>query len=464
MIIKKFEKQVERFGQKPAVKTDNKILTYKELNQIANQIALRLIRVDNQLVENKDKQRVSLLFAHGADMIAALLGVLKAAKTYIPLDVTYPEKRLSYILENSQSYLILTDNRNLALAEQLAERSPGDMEILNIDGINPENQDTNINYIDKEIPGETPAYILYTSGSTGNPKGVIQSHRNILHHVEAWTRRFVITAADRMTLLASFSHDGSVPDIYSSLLNGATLYPIDIKQTNIREMVQLLVKEKITIWHSVPTFYRYFTNQLNGNEGFPDFRLVILGGEAVRKDDLILFKRYFSYSNFANIYGQTESTVNSIWLVSPGEDPTQIEIGEPVDDTQMMLVNDDGDIVGDMGVGEIVVASDYVGLGYWQEEDLTRKVFTYDDQMGRLYWTGDLGRYTADGRIVILGRKDLQVKIRGFRVELGEIESVLLRHEAVREIAAVLKANESAASYICAYVVPTPGKKDIDTQ
>lgn len=449
MIIEKFEEQVVRNPGKAAVKSGNKTLTYSELNIHANRVAREII--NNTPGKDSNSSIVSLLFEHGSDMIVGITGALKANKTYVPLDVTYPKNRLIYMLEHSDSSIILTNTKNLPLAEALAEQSGKKIGIININNIDGEVPRENPK---RDAAGNRPAYILYTSGSTGRPKGVVQSHRNIVHFIDYWSRRFSLTGADRISLFASLSHDGAIPDIFGALLNGAVLYPYDIKQrADIDDLTQWLRSEKITIWHSVPTFYRYFIRNISGEEVFPDLRLIVLGGEEVRTHDVTMFNAYFPSSTFANIYGQTESTVNSIWLFSPGDTFKKVIIGEPIGETEILLVDNEGGIVEEVGVGEIVIAGDHTALEYWKDKENTAKVFTSDNELGRLYWTGDMGRLTADGNIAVIGRKDFQVKIRGFRVETGEIETVLLDHPAVKEAAAVIKKDENGDNYLCAYIV-----------
>jgi tyrocidine synthetase-3 len=453
MIIEKFEKQVEGFPGKLAVKAGEQALTYAELNRRANQVAHEILAINKAAAVNMNTSNtfiVALLFEHGADVIVGIIGTLKANKTYVILDVNYPDKRLSNILEHSEASVILTNRINQPLAESLAVQSAKRMRVITIENIDSETAGDNIN---RETAGSRPAYILYTSGSTGNPKGVVQNHQNILYFIHHWTQRFSITSADRIALLASLSHDGAVPDIFGALLNGAALYPYDLKERNsITGLAAWLLREKITIWHSVPTLYRYFVRELTGNEGFPHLCLVVLGGEEVKKPDVTMFKTYFPYSSFANIYGQTESTVNSIWLLSRDDPFKRIIIGEPIGETGIFLVDDHKNLVEEIGPGEIVIASEHVAPGYWQDEESSKRVFTRDSELGRLFWTGDLGHLNADGTISIKGRKDFQVKIRGFRVESGEIESILLKHPGVKEAVAIAREDEKGENYLCAYI------------
>ena len=456
MIIEKFQQKVGEFPDKIAVKAGNRTITYRQLNTYANQVANAITAGDQQRHQTADNhyQEVSLLFEHGADMIIGVMGALKAGKTYVPLDITYPLKRLMYMLENSESYLVLTNRDNLPTAAQLAAQARTKIDILNIDDIIDENAENTLDMkLNANVNQDGPAYILYTSGSTGRPKGVVQTHQNVMYYTRNWIQRFSITDSDRMTLFSAFSHDGSVQDMFAALLAGATLYPYNIKTTASTDaLYTLLMKEKITIWHSVPTLYRYFTNTLTEKNCFYDIRWVLLGGEPLRPYDLKLLRTHFPTAALANVYGQTESSVSTICIISQTDMFDEVCLGEPLDQTKILLVGEDGEIIETTGAGEIVVACPHIAPGYWQDKDSTQKVFTHDDELGKLYWTGDLGRLTMDGSIKVMGRKDSQIKIRGFRVETGEIESVLLRHQAIKEAVVIAREDEKDDSYLCVYM------------
>ena len=465
MIIKIFEEQVEKFPGRNAVITDKIWLTYRELNRYSNRLAHTVTGIDQESGKKAvNGQNTALLFEHSADMIIGMLGALKAGKVYVPLDVTYPENRLTYMLENSKISLLLTNNGNISLAKKLVEKAKTDLKILNIESID----------IDSKFPGfpdENPkrepcgdklAYILYTSGSTGKPKGVMQDHKSVCYFIENITRECSISSSDRITLLSSFSHDAAVVDIFGALLNGAALYLFNVlDRTNAVMLSRWLNEEKITIWHSVPTLFRYFINTLTSDDigRFVNLRTILLGGEAVRKHDLQEFQRFFPQSVLVNIYGQTESTISSLWQFKPGDKCEQVLIGKSLERTTIFLINEKGEIIEDIGVGEIIVACEYIARGYWQDKNNTDQVFTYDPELGRLYWTGDLGRLLADGSIEFLGRKDGQVKIRGFRVEMGEIETRLLNHPAVKEAVVTAKEDEEHMVHLCAYIVPADSSR-----
>ncbi len=451
MIIKKFEEIVKCYPGKAALKTGSKSLTYAELNFYANRVAHAIAGKDKEGGSVVQKQQVALLFDCGIDMIAGLLGALKANKTYVPLDFSYPGKRLLYIIENSATGLILTDDRNCPLACELSDHADQKIGVLNINSIEDEIPGTDV---DRESSEERAAYILYTSGSTGKPKGIMQIHRNVIYYARNWIKRFSITGNDRMSLFTAFTHDGAIPDIYSALLSGACLYPYSIKEnSSVTELGMLLENERITIWHSTPTLFRYFVGNLTDKDHFPDFRWVLLGGEYIRAHDLELYKTHFPNAFLVNIYGQTECTVSSLCILSPKDTFDDVSLGEPLEETKIFLMDEDGDPVEDMRVGEIVVACDYIAPGYWKDKESSEKVFFHDEQRGRIYRTGDMGRFNAQGTIKMMGRKDFQVKIRGFRIELEEIESGLLQHSEVDEAIVIARRDENDEDYLCAYIV-----------
>lgn len=441
MIIRTFKEQVRRNPAKVAVTSGTHSLTYQYLDTLSDQLAHTL--------SGGTEHTAALLLGQDESMITGILAALKSGKVYIPFDPSYPEERLVYMLRDSGAGLMVTNHACHELAVRLSKRLHGTGEqgpqitrIINLDDAIKGNKPTERARALKtaEAKPHQAAYILYTSGSTGRPKGVVQTQENILYYLKEWTNRFSLTENDRMVQFASFCHDGSVPDIYGALLNGASLFIFSVKdRANIEPPHRWLIREDITIWHSVPTWFRYVVNGLDPGISFPRLRLVILGGEAVREHDLKLFNTHFPASAFGNIYGQTESTVSSIWLVSPGEPFHHVLIGQTIGQTEILLVDSEGDEVDELDSGELVLAGSFLSPGYLNLPEATHDAFGSDEELGHLYWTGDLGRLLPHGNIEILGRKDNQVKVRGFRIEPGEIESALLNHPVVDEAVVVSK-------------------------
>ncbi|MDZ8189167.1 MAG: amino acid adenylation domain-containing protein [Nostoc sp. ChiSLP02] len=458
-IPSRFEQQVAKYPHHIAVKTQNYQWTYKELNTQAWRIAQALLEENNE-----QEGKIALLFDHDAPMIATILGVLKAGKTYIPLDPKYPQDRVLYILEDSLAQVVLTNHKNLSYAQQLVQDK---LPVINIDDIQINDSFLEIN---QEISLDNIAYILYTSGSTGKPKGVIQNHRNVLHFIRNYTNNLHISSEDKLSLFASYSFDAAIIDIFSALLNGATLYPFDIKSEGLAHLAEWLEVEKITIYHSTPTVYRHFIEILNSKESIAkkqlsQVRLVVLGGEQVVKNDVELYQKLFADECiFVNGLGSTESSFNLQYLIDKNTKITQrnVPAGYAFEDTEIILLNREckpTDIY-----GEIAIRSAYISLGYWQKPELTKAAFLEDPEGGnkRIYRTGDLGRLRANGVIECLGRKDFQVKIRGFRIELGEIEALLNQHPQIKETVVIARESMNGEKLLVAYIIPRKGENIIN--
>ncbi len=446
-IQERFKKQVAKYAQNIAVKTKKNQITYSELDIVSNKVASEILRLCGTAHET-----IALLFGHDISMIIGVLGALKAGKTYIPLDPTYPEQRVKFMLKDSEASALVTDTENLSLASALAQN---DLPLIRTDNL----ADVENCSVYPQTSADSFAYILYTSGSTGEPKGVMQSHRNVLHHIQQYTNNLHISFLDRLTLFSSYSFDAAIMDIFGALLNGATLYPIDVKTDGLDFVPNFLSENSITIYHSTPTLYRSFISLLE-NEIFHGIRLVVLGGEAVFKRDVDLYRKHFpSDCIFVNGLGPTESTISLQYFVDHKTEISRIAVpvGYPVDDTDVLLLNTDGE--DNFVFGEIAVRSSYIALGYWNRQQLTKKSFLPDPAgvSGRVYRTGDMGRLLPDGSIEFVGRRDAQVKIRGFRIELGEIENILIQYSGVETAVVVAREDVPGSSYLAAYLVNKAG-------
>ncbi|MDQ1355211.1 MAG: Amino acid adenylation protein [Acidobacteriota bacterium] len=420
-----------------------------------------------QAEEAKHPRAAALLFEHSVDMIIGIMAVLKTGMIYVPLDVSYPVDRLSYILEDSDARVIVTNRENFQLAETLRNSVNKNIGIVNINEI-----PAVVSFDNPHIlidPG-TMAYILYTSGSTGKPKGVMQNHCNVLHHCRVYTNALHIHAGDKLTLFSSYGFDAAKMDIYGALLNGAVLYPYNIKlEDHLQQMPAWLRSEEITIYHSIPTVYRYFTGLLEGVEtyGFPQLRMIVLGGEAVYKKDVDQYKKYFpGHCLFVNGLGPTESTLALQYFIDKQTEITReaVPVGYPVEETEVSLITEHNQETGGLGVGEIVFKSEHLALGYWKNPELTAERFNRSYRTNESYInfkTGDLGRRLPDGAIEFVGRSDFQVKISGYRVEPGEIESKLDRAPGIKKSVVVCKTTNKGENFLAAYYTVT-GEKEIN--
>lgn len=447
-VASRFEQQAAQYPEQLAIKDKTGQFTYSQLNQFSNKIA-RSILAQRPVKE----EPIALLFEQGANFIAAIFGTLKTGKCYVPIDPSFPEARNAYILEDSQAELVVTNSANFDVAVSLAA---GGCQILNIDTIPPETATENL---DLTVSPDALAYIIYTSGSTGKPKGVFQNNRNLLHNCMNQTNAFQLGVGDRMPLVHSCSVMGAVRVIYNALLNGVSLYPLDVKAEGLAALCSLLSTEKITVFHSVATLFRHFADIFSDADRFPYLRLVILGGEAMSRKDVELYKRQFPDNCLlCTGLGSTEAGTIRVFMLNKQSEieSSLVPPGYAVEDLEVLLLDEAGQEVAAGEVGEIVVKSEYLALGYWRRPDLTEAAFLPDPQgsPARLLKTGDMGYVLPDGCLVHAGRKDFQVKIRGYRVNVSEIEMALLDYGFIKEAVVAGREDASGEMYLVAYVVP----------
>jgi acyl-coenzyme A synthetase/AMP-(fatty) acid ligase len=286
-----------------------------------------------------------------------------------------------------------------------------------------------------EIPAEATAYIYYTSGSTGEPKGVFDTHRNVLHNVMRYTNSLGIGADDRLTLLQGPAFSGAVSSMLGALLNGAALYPFDVPQEGADRIGPWLAEHELTMYHSVPALFRRVAA---AGRPLPALRVVRLEGDLAVPRDLELFQaRCGPGTTLVNGLGATECGLVRQYVVDhrAALPRSAVPVGYPVEDMDVLLVDPEGRRVAAGEVGEIAVQSHYVASGYWDRPDLTEAAFRAPATPGgpRLYRTGDMGRMAADGCLDHLGRRDQQVKIRGERVDVESIQAALLSSGVARE-------------------------------
>lgn len=448
-----FEAQAARHPDRLAVAGADARLTYAELDRAANGVARQVL---SRL--GPDDATVALLLPPGAAIVAAILGALKAGKIYVALDPSYPEARTAYMLADSQARLLLTDTRHGALARAVARdgQEVVDDDVLRLpgDAAGPPGA---------PVTGHTPALLLYTSGSTGSPKGVLHAHRNILLEVRNYTADVAIGVDDRLSVWHSFSFANSIRNLFAALMNGAAVCPYDLPGQGLTPLPSWIRSNGITIIHTVATTFRAFVDVLPAGATFPGVRVLRLGGEPIYAPDVEKFKRHFpAPCVLMHVMGPTETLsirrlfVDHGWQGGDGKVP----VGYPVPDKDVLLLDEDGRAAAPGEVGEIAVRSDYLAVGYWRLPELTRAAFRSDPggTGARVYFTGDLGVLGPDGCLTHLGRKDFQVKVRGHRVETGEVEAALLNLPDVR--AALVRAypDGHGDQRLVAYVIAAPGR------
>jgi amino acid adenylation domain-containing protein len=423
----RFKKVASRFPERPAVREPGRVTTYAELAAAADRVARALA----------DRLRgasgpVVLLLESGAPLFSAMLGTLGAGRFYVPLDPRLPPARLDAIFGVLDAAVLLTDRAGLDLGRRLGGEG---VPVLALEDLLAPPPGPEV--AAAAAPGDL-AYVLFTSGSTGAPKGVMQSHRNLLHNAMKLANGLSIRPDDRLTLLSSASFGASVSDIFGALLTGASVCPYSLSGDGLRRLPEFLSREAITIYHSVPSVFRSFSSTLDGREDLSRLRVVKLGGEAILASDFELYKRRFPRSCVFHVgLGATEMHVIRQWSAGhetpwPGGSP----LGYAVDGTEVVLLDEAGNPT--EGEGEIGIVATTLAVGYWKDPSGTAAAFLpVPGRPGsRLYRTGDRGRMLPDGCLIHIGRKDARLKVRGHRVETAEVEAALLAVSGVAEAAA----------------------------
>jgi amino acid adenylation domain-containing protein len=442
-----FEAQAARSPDAIAVVFEEARLSYGALNAKANQLAHHLRR--RGVVAD---EVVGLCVERSLELVIGVLGVLKAGGAYLPLDPSYPQARLAYMIEDARPKLILTQ-------EALCERLPEGVETLRLDAdwatlageseANPAPAAT----------AQNLAYIIYTSGSTGTPKGVGVAHHNVPRLFVATRDAYGFDARDVWTLFHSFAFDFSVWEIWGALLHGGRLVVVPFLVSRAPEAFHALLKrEGVTVLNQTPSsFYQLdAADAARGAAEALSLRLVIFGGEALEPLRLVdWFARHGDAAPaLVNMYGITETTVH-VTLQNLDAAGPEGGVGRPLDDLQTYLLDMRMNPVPIGVAGELYVGGAGLARGYVNRPDLTAERFApspFGRAGERLYRTGDLARYRADGTIDYLGRIDHQVKIRGFRIELGEIEATLARAAGVQDAIVVAREDGSSGKRLIAYV------------
>lgn len=436
----RFAAQVGRAPEAIAISAPDGTLSYRELEDHSNRIAAAL-------PPSAPPQPIALLMGQSALLPAAILGILKAGHFYVPFDrASTPLANMRRMIEDAGARVLVCGPAGLPAAAQL-----GIGHTLLVSAEEPAPASAR-NAVD--LTPDSLAYVYYTSGSTGEPKGVVDSHRNVLHNIYRYTNGFRIGPADRLTLLQSAGFSGAVSSLFCALLNGATSYPLASRDASPASLARWVNGNGLTMWHSVPSLFRQLCAS---GERFPSVRVVRLEGDQAAPGDLALFRRYFGPDAvLANSLGATETGISRRYVVSAGaaspddEHADIVPVGHAVEDMELVLLDASPE-----GIGEIGFKSRYLALGYWNRPDLTARAFTPCPDGRRLYRTGDLGRLRGGADCLeLLGRKDHAIKIAGNRVEILEVEAALCRLvPGIRYAAAAARPNRRGDLRLCAWLV-----------
>ena len=459
-----------RFPDRDAVTYEGESVTYAALDELTNRVARTL-----QEAGVAAGDRVGIYINKSIPSVVSLLSILKAGAVYVPLDPASPPRRLAYIIDNCGIRCLMTSTRKVSKVGEMfpdggplqaivltdearqAVEVPGARTVSWVDACAAEASPPDNRRIETDL-----AYILYTSGSTGQPKGVMISHRTSLTFVNWARRKFGVTEEDRLSSHAPLHFDLSILDIFVSLEAGANivLVPEGLSSFPFR-LGEWIDANRITVWYSVPSILSTLLNQGKLDRfTYDHLRMILFAGEVFPTKYLRDLMSAVPGPRYFNLYGPTETNVITCYEVPVlGPDRTaSIPIGTACENTSLLIVDDDGNVVTESGVkGELYARGTCLASGYWGDPEKTAGVFVSNFTNGqfeeRVYRTGDVVALSADGNYEYFGRRDSMIKSRGYRIELGEIETALYSHPQVTEAAVIAVPDEQIGNCIHAFVV-----------
>ena len=444
-IPERFEEIVRRHPENIAVKMGTEQITYDELNKAANRVAHAIVAPLGQ-----GQEPVALFIERGTLLVIASMAVLKAGKVAIHADPSTSRERVDRILDQSQAAMVLIDRRTHSLAREWVGNSRA---MLDVEELTANVSEENLNL---SLSPDSYAEISFTSGSTGQAKGAVITHRQRLHEAMTFANLYHICPQDR---LGNFGPSSIGKQLFYALLNGATQYPVSHRSEGLLHIDKWLIEEGITIFISLPTAFRHLVNTAPTDERFPNLRVIRLCGEPLIRRDVELYQQQFSSGCvLVNMYASKEAGTISQYLIDKNTLVlgSRVPVGYPEDGVVVCVVDDLANQVPYDQSGEIVVQSRFLSSGYWQGDAPTANPpdpKTVETEERRCF-TGDIGRLSKDGLLEHLGRKDSMVKIRSFRVDIGEVEAKLSNHPGVKEAAVIAKEDSFGGKTLIAYFVP----------
>lgn len=457
-VVSLFEAQVERGGDSAALICDNAELTYRQLNERANQVSHRLLELGVGT-----EGRVGVFVRRSIDMVVAMMGVMKAGAAYVAVDPTWPRERLAFMMNDAAIQVLLTQK---ALLDQLPEHGGKNVCLDDASATAQRNVENPI----LPIGPENLAYLIYTSGSTGRPKGVLSVHRAVVNRLVWLSRTYPYRSGEICCARTSLSFVDSVLEIFGPLLFGTPVVIISDDGTkDLQKLVETLGRSRATRIVLVPSLLSALLDAFEDlGTRLPDLQYCFTSGEAIPTATWNRFRGAVPHCRLINLYGSSEVTGDATFfeIFKTGVSGA-VPIGRPISNVQTYIVDPDLSPVPVGVAGELLIGGDALARGYQNLPDLNSERFIPNpfsiEGSGRLFKTGDIARYLPDGNIEFIGRTDRQVKVRGFRVELSEIEAVLRQYSGVQNGAVVVREETPGDKRLVAYVVQNPAYCGNDT-
>jgi amino acid adenylation domain-containing protein len=447
-ITSRFEQQAVALPDELALVTDEVSLTYRTLDLKASRIAAGLAALPCQ------RERPLVLYMNDeAAHVAAMLGASKAWRIFIPIAPNSPQKWISQVIEDSGAAQIIVDSTTCSVAELAAGKNAA---IVDVDKL-ARSSDSFVG--DQSVCPDDTAYIVYTSGSTGRPKGVAISHRSAIHRGSVWYKLSGLGPGERYAKLGSRGVSAGINNTILPLLRGGCLYPLDLYRKGLQELAPWLISQEISLVMFSGSLLRAWLASLPDDIRFPSLRFVGAWAERLYAQDVIRLARHLEGDwRIGHSLSSTESgtAVNQVFTPSRLPEAGIVSAGYPVDRVDVCIKDEAGELVPPGEIGEIIVRSPFLAQGYWNNPDLTAKVFETDpfDNAIRIYHTGDLGRWRSDGTLEHVGRKGRTIKLRGYSVEPFQVECELVREPGVTDAIVMLyEGANSQEPFLVGYVV-----------
>ena len=443
-----FENRVEQNPHNIAIVYKEQNITYEQLNKNANQLAHTL----------GSGEYIGVFLSNSIDYVKTILGVLKAGSIFVPIDILTPNNKILSIINKTELKTIVTNGDNYENLSNILKSLNLDVQIILIENVGGLNSNPSL-----KTHEDDGAYVVFTSGSTGEPKAIVGMQKSLSHFIHWETKEFAIDTSFKISQLAGVTFDVSLRDIFATLISGATLY-IPQERTNIQYLAKWIADEKLTLIHIVPSLFRLLLKEFEFSRyDLSSLKHILLAGEALYGHDVLAFHKLYPHVELVNLYGPSETTLakifNRISLEKITNPNAIIPLGKAISNTAILILKN-SKLVNINQIGEIYIKTPFRSKGYLKDEKRNDEVFVQNplnEQEDILYKTGDMGRYLENGDIEFVGRADNQVKINGIRVELQEIEIAIKSYEKIENCTIISDVTTNKEIIVLCYYIPKEG-------